>query len=230
MSTIIYGCLWILFNLVGRLLFRYRVRGQHHIPKRGGVLVAANHASYLDIPLLGCGIRRRVWFLGRHNLFPNPLVNRVLQWLGWIPMRQDRLDRGGFHKAARLLQEGRVVVLFPEGSRTPDGSLKPGKPGIGVLVAATGCTVVPAYIAGTYEALPIRAKWIRLHPVRVTFGPAIDFTHEAAQHSGKEFYGRVSRTVMERIAELGHVAPPSERALEAEAVETPSAAGPRRAE
>jgi len=229
-SAIVYGCLWILFNLIGRLLFRYRAQGQRHIPKRGGVVVAANHASYLDIPLLGCGIRRRVWFLGRHNLFPNALVNRVFQWLGWIPMRQDLLDRGGFSKAARLLKEGHVVVLFPEGSRTPDGSLRAGKPGIGVLVAATGCAVVPAYIEGTYQALPIRARWIRLHPVRVTFGPAIDFTHEAAQYSGKELYRRVSRTVMARIAELGHVAPPSERAAGAEAVETPSAAGPRRAE
>lgn len=210
MSWVIYGCLWLLFNALGRLFFRYRAVGREPIPKKGGILVAANHASFLDIPLLGCGIPRRVWFLGRHDLFPIPGLNALLRWLGWIPIRPDRFDRTGFRKAIRLIREGKAVVIFPEGSRTRDGRLHRGKPGIGVIVAETECQVLPAHIAGTYEALPMGSRWIRFHPVRVTFGKPIDFSADRQRHTGKEFYRHVSRAVMARIAELGQVAPPAD--------------------
>ena len=216
MSALCYGLLWLACNAAGRLLFRYRAIGRHHIPKQGGVLVAANHASYLDIPLLGCGIRRRVAFLGRQDLFPVPGARWLARWLGWIPIRQDRLDREGFGKAIRLIKEGNVVAIYPEGTRTHDGALKPGKPGIGLLVAETGCPVVPAHIAGTFEALPMGATWLRLRPVTVTFGEPIDFSKDVQRDSGKEFYQHVSRTVMKRIAALGRVAPPRDPSAAAE--------------
>lgn len=210
MSNVAYGILWLLANAVGRLLFRYRVEGREHVPARGGVLIAANHASYVDIPFVGAGVRRRMWFLGRQDLF-FPVLRPILQWLGWIPIRQDRLDREGFDKAVRLIQDGRIVVIYPEGTRTPDGTLKRGKPGIGVIVAETGCAVIPAHLSGTREVLPPGGKWISVHPVRLTFGPPIDFTEAAQRISGKEFYQHVSRTVMSRIAETGQVAPPADR-------------------
>jgi 1-acyl-sn-glycerol-3-phosphate acyltransferase len=209
-SAVLYWLLWLVFYVSGRLFFRYRTVGREHIPKYGGVLIAANHASFLDIPLLGCGIPRRVAFLGRQDLFPIPGLNQMLQWLGWIPIRYDRLDRVGFGKAVRLIKSGRAVVIFPEGARTRDGRLGSGKPGIGTIVAETGCAVVPAYIAGTREALPMGSARLRFHPVQVTFGKAIDFTADARRDSGKkEFYRHVSRTVMAQIADLGHVAPPT---------------------
>lgn len=210
MSALIYGALWIFFNLVGRLFFRYRTTGQEQIPKEGGVLVAANHASYLDIPFLGCGMRRRARFLGRSNLFPNPVVNWIIQQLGWIPMRQDRLDRRGFGQAITLLKEGKLVVIYPEGSRTQDGRLAAGKPGVGVLVAETCCPVVPAFIAGTFEVLPMGARRVRCRPISVRFGAPIDFSADLARMSGKEFYRHVSQTVMAHIAALGETpAPPA---------------------
>lgn len=212
MSAVVYWCLWCVCNLLARSLFRFRVIGRRHIPKRGGLLVAANHASYLDIPLVGCGLRRRASYLGRQDLFGPRWVKAICRWLGWIPIRLNRLDREGFGKAVSLIKGGKVVVIYPEGTRTPDGRLRPGKPGIGVIVEETGCPVVPAYIAGADEALPMDAAWIRCHPVQVTFGTPIDFSAEAQRYTGKEFYRHVSRTVMERIAELGQVPPPVDRA------------------
>ncbi len=208
MIAVVYWCLWLLCNVLARLLFRYRTTGRRHVPKRGGVLIAANHASYLDIPLLGCGVRRRAWYLGRQDLFGPRWTKAICRWLGWIPIRLSRLDRQGFGKAISLIKGGKVVVIYPEGTRTPDGRLRPGKPGIGVIVEATGCRVVPAYLDGTYQALPTEASWIRCHPVRVLFGKPIDFSADARRFQGKEFYQHVSRTVMERIAELGQVPPP----------------------
>lgn len=209
MSTVAYGILWLLANAVGRLLFRYRVEGREHIPARGGLLIAANHASYVDIPFMGAAVRRRMWFLGRQDLFL-PGLRAAVQWLGWIPIRQDRLDRGGFDKAIRLIKDGKIVVIYPEGSRTPDGALTRGKPGIGVIVAEAGCPVIPAYLSGTRAVLPLGGRWLSLHPVRVTFGAPIDFADAAQRSSGKDFYKHVSRTVMGRIAELGQVAPPAD--------------------
>ncbi len=211
MSNVAYGILWLLVSALGRLLFRYRATGAGHIPRRGGVLIAANHASYVDIPFTGIGARRRMWFLGRQDLFM-PAFRPVLQWLGWIPIRQDRLDREGFGRAIRLIQGGKVVVIYPEGTRTPDGRLKRGKPGLGVIVAETGCSVIPAYLSGTREVLPPGARWITLHPIRVTFGAPVDFTEASRRLSGKELYQHVSRTVMARIAELGQAAPPADPA------------------
>lgn len=205
MSALGYGILWLLFRVVSRIFLRYRTIGAEHIPKKGGVLLAANHASYADIPLLGCGVARRLAFLGRSNLFPNPALKWMLRSLGWIPLKTDRLDRQAFGEAIKLLKAGKPVVIFPEGTRTPNGKLQPGKPGIGVIVAEAECQVVPVYIGGTYKVLPMGSSRIRLHPVVVTFGEPISFSEGTQTYQGKAFYEHVSRTVMARIAELSHV-------------------------
>ena len=209
MSSSLYGLLWVISRTLGWLCFRYRTVGT--VPRQGGFLIASNHASYLDIPLLGCGIPRRVWYMGRHDLFPMPLLNGLLQALGWIPLRVGRLDRDAFSKAVSLIQEGKAVAIFPEGGRTMTGALKPGKPGIGVIVSQTGCQVVPAHIGGTFEVLPPGAKWPRFRRVTVAYGEPLDFSADAARLEGKAFYQHVSRTVMAKIAELGQVPIPGDR-------------------
>ncbi len=208
MTAAVYGFLWIVSRVVGWVCFRYKAIGG--VPRTGGILIAANHASFLDIPLLGCGIRRRVWFLGRHDLFPIPLLNQVLQVLGWIPLRVGRLDRVAFEKAAGHIKAGRAVAIFPEGTRSATGKLRPGKPGIGVIVNQTRCPVIPAYIKGTHEALPVGAFWPRFRRVTVTYGEPLDFSDDVKRLEGKALYQHVSRTVMAKIAALGDVAPPKD--------------------
>ncbi len=204
MSGLIYGCLWVLFNGIARLFFGFRVRGEEHFPKSGGVIVVANHASYLDIPLVGCAITRRVFFLGRANLFPYPLLGWALQKLGWIPLKTHRLDRKAFGIALSHLKKGNPVVIFPEGSRTVDGMLQEGRPGIGYLVAESKCQVIPLFISGTFKVLPVRAKWPRRFPVGVCMGKPIDFVHEFKEDlsNSKVFYEKVSHSVMDHIARL----------------------------
>lgn len=206
MSSVIYGILWALFRTIGQLCFRYRVVGS--VPKTGGFIVAANHASYLDIPFLGCGIWRRVWYLGRSDLFPVPGFKAICQWLGWIPLRTGRLDRDAFGKAVSLIKAGKIVVIFPEGGRSEDGRLQSPKPGIGVIVAQTGCAVVPAYLKGTYEVLPTGTMWPRFRPATVFFGAPITFSRNGENGEAKQFYQEVTRTVMDRIASLGDVESP----------------------
>ena len=202
-----YAILWVLARTVARLFFGFRVVGS--VPKQGGLLVAANHASYFDIPLLGCGMFRRAWYLGRSDLFI-PGVKGILQWLGWIPLKLGRLDRKALDRAIALIKAGKVVVIFPEGGRSLDGRLRNAKAGLGMIVAQTGCPVVPAYLKGTFDVLPAGAKRPRFHPVSVSYGPPLSFSGENTQT--KAFYQDVSRIVMERIAALGGVAPPPHHA------------------
>jgi 1-acyl-sn-glycerol-3-phosphate acyltransferase len=155
-------------------------------------------------------MKRRAWYLGRSDLFPVPVLNRILRALGWIPLRLGRLDRDAFGKAISLIQSGKVVVIFPEGSRSLDGRLGQPKAGIGVIVSQTGCPVVPAYIKGTFDALPSGTRWPRFCRVTVKFGSPLRFEHGELQEKGdaKRFYQQVSRTVIAQIAALGDVPPP----------------------
>jgi 1-acyl-sn-glycerol-3-phosphate acyltransferase len=209
-SALGYWLLWIVFYPIARVGFRLRVRGREHIPATGPLIIASNHASYLDIPFLGVAVTRRLRYLGRQDLFAIPGARWILRRLGWIPIRLDRLDRVGFGQAVTLLQNGQAVVIFPEGTRTQTGTLQTGKPGIGTLIAETKSPVVPAYIAGSYEAWPQDRRWFRFRPVTVTFGAPMEFGEELGRLPKKEFYRSVSRSVMTRIAELGQVSPPPE--------------------
>ena len=202
LTITIYWTLWGLFRSIGRLCFQLRFTGQENIPTQGRLLIAANHASILDIPFLGCGAARQLAFIGRHNLFPTPGVNSLLQRLGWIPIRQDGFDRDGLRRAEASIAKGKAVVIFPEGARTETGALGEGKLGLAMLVARTKCLVVPAYISGTFEALPIGARRISFHPVRVVYGAPIDFSPEIERLSKKELYRHVTDTVMASILDL----------------------------
>ena len=208
MSGVIYWGLWLFFRLLGGLLFRLRTDGQQFFPKTGGIIVAANHASFFDIPLLGCAIRRRVVFLGRANLFPNRVLGWILQRLGWIPLKTNRLDRQAFGLALEHLREGTPVVIFPEGTRTEDGQLQPGRPGIGYLVDESQCQVIPAYISGTFNVLPMQAKWPKLFPVSVSFGKSIVFP-KSDPKDRKNHFEKIGRSVMEHIAQVGGISPPT---------------------
>jgi 1-acyl-sn-glycerol-3-phosphate acyltransferase len=156
-------------------------------------------------------MRRRAWFLGRSDLFPVPGLKAICQWLGWIPLRIGRLDRDAFGKAVALIKEGKVVVIFPEGSRSLDGRLQSPKPGIGMIVAQTGCSVVPAYLKGTYDVLPSGTMRPRFHPVTVFYGEALPFPRIEEGGDTKQFYQNVSRTVMDRIASLGGEESPTQQ-------------------
>src|SRR3989449_7621674 len=129
---VLYWLAWAAVRLLATGLFRLRVSGAHHVPRTGGVLIAANHASYLDIPILGCALPRQASFIGRMDLFSG-IVGTILLYLGWIPIRRERVDRKAFDEAVRRLKAGHVVVIYPEGTRSPNGRLQPGKPGIGMI-------------------------------------------------------------------------------------------------
>lgn len=193
-------------NLLGlglKTVNNIKVIGLRNVPKTGGLVIASNHASYLDPPAIGSFCRMRtIHFMARDTLFRNPLMGRFLRDVGVIPLDRERGDLKAIKTAIQLLQGGGAVALFPEGTRTPDGSLQPPKPGVGFLVAKGQAPVVPVYIHGSYEAWSKHSGGLKRKPITVVFGQLI--TQEEIQRlgAGRDAYPLIGELIMQRIAEL----------------------------
>jgi 1-acyl-sn-glycerol-3-phosphate acyltransferase len=154
------------------LAFRVRVFGQLNVPRRGGVLIVSNHQSYLDPALLSLGFERSVSFMARRTLFRNPAFGRLIAALNAFPVTRGGLDIAAMREAVRRLQNGECLVVFPEGTRTSDGSIAPLHPGILAIVERANVPIVPAVIEGAFEAWP-RGSTPRANEISVLYGRAI---------------------------------------------------------
>lgn len=149
---------------------RLSVRGRENIPD-GTLVVASNHASNIDPPLIGGVFPRRLRYLAKESLFHNPLLGFLIDTLGAIPVkREDSQSAGAVMKMMlRLLEGGESLLLFPEGSRTPDGRLQPLEGGAALLSIKTGVPILPVYIAGSHAICPPGKILPRPAKLTVTF-------------------------------------------------------------
>src|SRR5207247_3259010 len=148
---------WLGYQLsprVGRLFFRLRGVHRERMLQDGPVILAMNHQSYLDPPLAGITCDRAVYFLARRTLLDVPLLGRLLPKLNVIPVNQEGIDRSALKALIRVLKAGNAALVFPEGSRTVDGSLQPAEPGLGLVIAKTLAPAVPRRIFGAHEPPP----------------------------------------------------------------------------
>ncbi len=194
--TIVRGVVFLL----ARIFCRLKVVGEGHVPSHGGVIVAANHNSYFDIPLLASALSRPVDHIAKIELFRNPLIGFLFRNLGGFPVRRGRVDRSALNESLKRLLGGRALMVYPEGTRSPDGALLPPKLGIGWLVAHSQVSVVPAYIQGTN---PVRF----FHPVVIVFGKPLNYAEKikAAEDGGihtKMLYATIARDVMANVQRL----------------------------
>ncbi len=195
----IYWIGWMAFGAAYRTLFGLRIIGSEHLITNGAVLVASNHQSFLDPPLIGNLYQDEMYFLARKTLFRGFGAWLYPKWKA-IPVDQDRPDMASLKTVIKLLQHGERVLIFPEGERTLDGNLGQGQPGIGLTVAKARVPVQPVRISGAFEALPRGSGKIRFSRITVTIGPAIDFS--GAEYSGKDGYQKITDRIMQAIAEL----------------------------
>jgi 1-acyl-sn-glycerol-3-phosphate acyltransferase len=198
----IYWSGWMLFRAAFQSLFGLRVRGREHLLEDGPVLVAANHQSFLDPPLIGTLYHTEMWYLARKTLFKGPFKWLYSQWNS-IPVDQEKPDMASLKSIIRHLKSGHRVLVFPEGARTEDGSLGRAQAGIGLIAIKAGVPIQPIRIRGAREALPRGRAWIRLARIEVTIGEAIVLSPaERQQLSGKEGYATMADRIMSAIAEL----------------------------
>ena len=142
--------------------FRLRRRGIEHIPE-GGVILASNHRSFLDPFVIGCCLRRPIYFVAKQELFKNPLLGWFLNCLGAFPIKRGESDEESMDTALALLERGQAVVIFPEGTRIRTGSLGSPKRGVGRIALQSGKPVVPIAVTNSEHA---RRGW-RIKPVKV---------------------------------------------------------------
>ena len=168
----------------------------------GPVILASNHESYLDPPLVGSVADRAIFFLARKTLLAGRFFGWLLPKLNVVPVDQEGGDRSALKALIRILKAGEGTLVFPEGERTLDGRLRPALPGLGFVIAKTLAPVVPMRIFGAREAWPRGSGRVRFRPITVVVGEPIYFTAADLQPPGKDVYLRLSQRVMDAIAAL----------------------------
>lgn len=148
-----------------------RVTGRGNLPRSGGGLIVSNHLSHLDVFVLGLGSPRPLSYVARSSLF-KPVLGPLIRSVGGFPIEREGVGVSGLKETLRRLRGGELVLIFPEGTRSPNGELGPLKPGIAALVRA-GVPFIPTAVAGTYEAMPRNQLLPRSHPIHVHYGPPI---------------------------------------------------------
>ena len=163
-----------LVRILTTLLFDLKVYGRRNVPPAGGVLLVTNHESYLDPALIGAQLWRPISYLAKSELFENRFFGWLIRNLYAFPVRQGAGDVGAVRETIRRLQEGHLLNIFPEGSRSETGEMLPIEPGVALVIRRAGVPVVPVAIDGSFEAWSKHRKVPRAHPIRVVYGPPMD--------------------------------------------------------
>ena len=204
----LYGvCHYILRQIYGAF-FRGEAIGLENIPKSGGFMIASNHASHLDPPIVGSLFSRQVCFFARKTLWKPGFASWWLDGVGTIPVDRDGgTDVAAIKRVLHALKNQKAIILFPEGTRSTDGNLQAAKPGVGLLACRTGVPVVPARVFGSFQALGRDGRLRLGTPISVVYGKPLQPSAYDDPSAGKERYLRASQRIMAAIAQLELPAP-----------------------
>jgi 1-acyl-sn-glycerol-3-phosphate acyltransferase len=165
LNSIWYGLNYTSYNCFYTFLFSLRKQGWKNIPRKGPVLLVANHQSFLDPIAVGLTACRELSYLARKSLFKKPFLDIYLKSVGCCPVDLEGVAKEGIRSTLDLLNNGRAVLVFPEGTRSEDGLMQDLKPGIQLLIRKSNAIVVPVGIAGAHEALSRDNFWPTLCPI-----------------------------------------------------------------
>jgi len=187
-----------------RSMFGLEVTGLERLPAEGPFILAANHHNYLDAVVLGVAVPRPIHFLVMPRVFhASPLHPPFHRRVGSIPVNLERPDPGAIKRTLRVLEDGGVVGIFPEGPFSREGRLVSGQPGVAMIALRSGVPVVPAAISGTYEALAGRRFYIpRSYPLAVRFGQPLHFHQTRRRRANQANREEITRRIMSHIAAL----------------------------
>lgn len=181
-----------------KLFFRLKVEGERNVPREGGVILASNHCSLLDPPLVGVSSRRPVYFLAKKELFEHWGFGTLIAALHAFPVSRG-FGRKAIEQVLRILKKDRVVLLFPEGTRQKDGTLGQARAGVGMIALKSGKPIVPVWVSGSHRAW---RAFIGLRRVRVCFGKAIQPGEFRTAEDRRQRYQCISDQVMEEIGKM----------------------------
>ena len=179
--------------------FRGKVSGREYPPESGPFILASNHISYFDPPLVAAFTGREMFFFAKKELFKNRLFGALIRKVNARPVRRGVFDRGGLETAVQLLEEGKGLVIFPEGTRSLTDDFLSAKPGIGMIACQAKVSIVPVYIHGSnclWKCFFGAAK------LRIRYGEPLLRDYVISLEAGKESYIAISEEIMRRIKAL----------------------------
>ena len=193
--------IYFLIRPIFKYIFRIEVEGLENIPKDKGCIIAANHRSYLDPPVLNTVAPKPFIFLAKKELFDIPIFSWFITKAGALPLYRGRQNLKTIKRAIELINEDYCVAIFPEGGRMPPKKFGKAHSGVGLLVAKTKAPVIPTKIEGTDDVLPIDAKFPKLckYKIKVKFGKPLDFSK---LEDTKENHQLIANKIMETIKSL----------------------------
>lgn len=199
---------WSFFRFYFRVYHRREVYGAENVPPSGPVILASNHASFLDPPLVGSSTTREINYMARETLFRFPVVGSILRNVNAVPVDREGGGAAGLRVILDRLFAGGAIILFPEGTRSPNGELQKAKSGIGLTVIKSDAPVVPVRLFGTFKALNRGQSFPRPHKIIVRFSKPLDFRARRAEAKActkprlKEIYQEVADQIMNAISEI----------------------------
>lgn len=171
-------------------IYRFEVIGAENFPKDGGILLCANHIHALDPPVVGINSPRPVNFMAKEELFRIPVLKSILPGVNAFPVKRGMSDRDALRRAIKLLKDGQVVGLFPEGTRSKDGTLGKGFSGAGFFALRGEANVVPCAVIGPYK--PFKK-------LKIVFGESIDIQPYRERKASPD---EVTEVIMAHIGQL----------------------------
>jgi 1-acyl-sn-glycerol-3-phosphate acyltransferase len=180
-----------LFDVIYRLLWRKKVYGHENIPATGGVIIAPNHVSFADPPLVGSSMKRALHFMAKQELFDLPVLGFLIRRTNAFPIRRGQQDVSALRGAIKLVKSGEPLLIFPEGSRSKDGNFRSARAGVGMIACMAQVPVVPVRIFNS-------GRLLKFAPLRVVFGKPLYPPKECT----RETYESFSRMVLDEVKKL----------------------------
>ncbi len=180
-----------------------KVYGKELCPAKGPLIIAANHCSYLDPPIISVAYRhRRVCFMAKVELWSGRFLSWYLTSIGTIPVERGTGGREAIDKSVQVVQAGGCLGIFPEGTRSRDGRLQRGRSGAVIIAAKANAPILPVYIEGSFEAFPRGAKKVARHPLTVYTGEPFELTPEQRDLTNRAMLRESAELIMSRIADV----------------------------
>jgi 1-acyl-sn-glycerol-3-phosphate acyltransferase len=191
-----------LFRILFRLVCRWEITGRENLPASGGVILAPNHISHLDPPLVGSAVTRPVYFMAKAELFRVPVLGSLIRRTHAFPVNRGAADRQAIRHAQELLAQGQVLVMFPEGHRSEDGCLQTPELGVAMIAARAGVPVVPVAVMGSNRALPKGAFFLHPAKIRVQIGKPVFCDSATTARASREMLESFTDKIMEGLRQM----------------------------
>lgn len=176
-----------LLKFIYQLLFRLEAKNLHYVPVTGGVVLCSNHISLLDPPAIGVFIKRRISFMAKKELFDVPLLGSIIKKLGAFPVNRSGVGKETIKTAMKLLREGEMMGIFPEGTRNQGGAAA--KKGAAMIALKSGAAIIPVAVIGSYKLFG---------KTRIVYGPAIDMT-DILEEKSSDMLEKATERIMDHI-------------------------------